>query len=324
MAIDYQHYELQAPLLPVKEEGLPEFVPPPSEAEPEPAPITDSARGGLITLRHAVPDDRQNLSEICAGTWQEDPVPQAFEHWLQDDTTIVHVAEAETDRRPVAVHHLDVGGRVAWYEGLRVAPTHRRRGIATSMLDTAVTLAQRRRCEAVRLTAAADGGRRLVERRGFTPQMALVRWEAAGLRGKPKIYGLNPEDAEVAYEWLMADPGFQFHSGLNPTFGGARQADIRLLRDLATSGLLRTAPDGSAMAGLVDGSEGEPLRVSFLAGSGEALAHVLGTLRMEAAADGRGGVRILLPPDHPSSRDVSAAGFERADLGMMVYSLQLN
>ena len=315
--LSYQPAEVGAPLLPGEADGLPEFVPPPPR--PDEAPES-SRRGGLITLRPAVHDDGPEIAQVCADTWADDPVPQVFDRWVDDDAT-VHVAEMEG--RVVAVHRLDAARRTAWYEGLRVATSHRRRGIAATMLDTAINLARRQRCDQMLLTAAAPGARSLVEGRGFHSVGSLVRWEAAALPGKLSIFGLNPLDAEVACDWLGHDAGFKFHSGLSPAFGAGRGSDIRLLREMASDGHVRMAGDGAAMAGLLDSPPGEPIRVSFLAGSGASLGQLLESLRKEAFAGGWNGVRVLLPPGHPAALPLGAAGFANDDLGMLVYEMNL-
>jgi len=247
----------------------------------------------------------------------------AFQRWLAEPEGATHVAEL--DGEVVAIHRLSAAGNhIGWYEGLRVAPTYQRRGIATSMLKTAIGLGRKRGFREIRLTAADPDARRLVETLGFVSQEKLERWESPARKRAVTLFGLDEGDVEAAVEWLRADHGFREHSGLNPVFGGAKLADARMLRDLAAAGRLRMSEDGTAMAALLEGADTEPLRISWVAGAGTPLVRLLEALAGEAAERGNPLVRVLLPPHHPAASDLAAARYKRRDDRLIhVYSLKL-
>lgn len=301
----------------------PPFIPPPR------ARRRRRSAGGheppLLTLRQPQLRDQAAIEAISAGLWEgADPVPQAFRRWLADHEGTTHVAEL--NGTVVAIHRLSAAGNhVGWYEGLRVAPDYQRRGIATSMLNTAVGLARKRGFREIRMTATSPAARRLVEEFGFKLDEQLERWESPARQVPPASYGLEEADANAAIDWLRADASFLAHPGLSPAFGGAKGADSRMLRDLAAAGRIRMSEDGTAMAALLEGAITEPLRVSFIAGAGLSLVGLLEGLAGEAAAGGHPLVRVLLPPNHPAAPDLAAARYRRRDdLLVHVYSLKLH
>jgi GNAT superfamily N-acetyltransferase len=118
---------------------------------------------------------------------------------------------------------LRYGRRVSWISMLLVDPAFRRIGIATRLLQRAIThLAD---CETIWLDAT-PAGRPLYERLGFVPEMELLRM---GTSCVPDAGGIESGDsvpiAERDWARIVALDG--------PVFGTNRSAVLRALRERA-------------------------------------------------------------------------------------------
>jgi hypothetical protein len=114
------------------------------------------------------------------------------------------------------------------------------------------------------------------------------------------------------------------YHGTSPDLNGARDLDADELGRLASSGMLRLAPSGRALAGMRE-PWARNLAVAFIAGRGAALRDLLFALRYEADADGADHVTLNLPPGHPAEDDLRATGydFDADEDTAHVYSLKL-
>ena len=76
------------------------------------------------------PSDRQRVNEIAKDIWDgHDYLPRVFDRWVSEAGATFQAAEAEGV--VVGLHRLrPYAPGLIWYEGLRVATTHRRRGVA--------------------------------------------------------------------------------------------------------------------------------------------------------------------------------------------------
>ncbi|HKF77607.1 MAG TPA: GNAT family N-acetyltransferase, partial [Candidatus Dormibacteraeota bacterium] len=97
------------------------------------------------------PVDRSRIAEISAGVWGgNDYLMEVFDSWVSDPGASFQAAEV--DGIVVAVHRLrPIARGVMYYEGLRVAEDHRRRGIGRAMLQEAIREARGLRFRLVRL-----------------------------------------------------------------------------------------------------------------------------------------------------------------------------
>ena len=94
--------------------------------------------GKGLTLRPMRSADRERVMEISRDVWDgHDYIPRVFDDWLGDAGAAFQAAELEgvvvglQRLRPYAPG-------LIWYEGLRVASTHRRQGLAREMLTSAI------------------------------------------------------------------------------------------------------------------------------------------------------------------------------------------
>jgi len=252
-----------------------------------------------------------------------DYIARVFDDWVADATAAFQAVEE--DGVVVGLHRLrPYAPGLMWYEGLRVATSHQRRGIARTMLDSAIAEAREQGFAELRLATYNEIASHLFESAGFKPLLDIRWWRA------PRVEGGEPANMPHALEaeklWKMAEssPGFEMYNGVSADLNGARSLEAAELGRLASRGMLRVAPGGRALAGLRR-PWSDNVAVAFLAGRGAALRDLLFALRYEADADGADHVTVALPRGHPAADDMRATGYDfaNAEDTAFIYGLKL-
>ena len=279
-----------------------------------------------ISLRPERPADRDRVAEITKDVWGgRDYIPRVFDRWVSDAGAAFEAAELEGV--VVGVQRLrPFAPGLMWYEGLRVASTHQRRGIARTMVKAAIEESREHGFREIRLATRDEPAIALFESSGFQRVVEVRWWRAPRIEGgePPRI----PDPAEARRLWpaVEASTGFDLYRGISPDLNGARDLGPDELERLAKSGLLRAGPGGRAVAGMREFMWGRSIAASWLAGSGGSLRDLLMALRFEADADGLNHVTVNLPPGHPAADDLKASGYDSLDdeRSAYVYSLKLD
>jgi GNAT superfamily N-acetyltransferase len=265
-----------------------------------------------LTLRPMRPADRERVMEICRDVWDgHDYIPRVFDDWLADAGASFQAAEL--DGVVVGLQRVrPYAPGLVWYEGLRVASTHRRQGLARAMLASAIIEAKEQGFHEMRLGTANPDAVRLFESEGFSPLVDARWWRGQRLEGGEPARMPDPSEAGKLWPAVEKSPGIELYHGISADFNGARDMDATELVRLAELGMLRVGPGGRAIAGM-RAPWGENLAVAFVAGRGGALRELLMSLRFEADADGLDHVTITLPRDHPAADDLAASGYDLAN-----------
>ena len=277
-----------------------------------------------LSLRPMRAADRPRVMEICKDVWDgRDYMPRVFDSWVADSASTFQAAEM--DGVVVGLQRLrPYAPGLVWYEGLRVASTHRRQGVARAMLAAVITQAKDQGFQEMRLATGNLSAVRLFELAGFS-RLVDVRWWR-GLRIEGGEPARMPDPSEAARLWAAAEksPSIELYHGISADFNGARDLGAAELERLAKIGMLRAGPGGRAVLGMRD-PWGENLAVAFVAGRGGALRELLMSMRLEADADGLSHVTIALPRDHPAAEDLTASGYHLAndDDTSYIYGLKL-
>jgi GNAT superfamily N-acetyltransferase len=250
--------------------------------------------------------------EICRDVWDgHDYIPRVFDEWLSDAGAAFQAAEM--DGAVVGVQRLrPYAPGLVWYEGLRVASTHRRQGIARAMLASAITEAKEQRFIEMRLGTANPDALHLFESAGFQRLVDARWWRGQRSEGGEPARMPDPSEAGKLWPGVEKSPGIELYHGVAADFNGARDIGAAELVRLARIGMLRVGPGGRAIAAMRE-PWGDNLAVAFLAGRGGALRDLLMSMRFEADADGLDHVTITLPRDHPAAEDLSASGYDLAN-----------
>ena len=123
----------------------------------------------MATVRPARASDRGTLMSFIKDVWGgNDYIPQVWDHWLRDRRGRMFVVES--GGVPVGmnkVSFLDDGS--AWFQGARVHPEHRGKGLATLLGENSMRFAARRGVRVFRLTTGTRDipSRRQTARMGF-------------------------------------------------------------------------------------------------------------------------------------------------------------
>jgi GNAT superfamily N-acetyltransferase len=256
--------------------------------------------------------DRERVVEISRDIWDgHDYLPRVFDDWLGDAGATFQAAEL--DGVVVGVQRLrPFGPGLVWYEGLRVASTHRRQGLARAMLASAIAGARDQGFREMRLGTANPDALHLFESLGFRRLVDVRWWRASRVEGGEPARMPDPTEARKVWTAVEKSSGIELYHGVSADFNGARDMDAAELERLAQAGMLRIGPGGRAIAGLRE-AWGNNLAVAFLAGRGGALRELLMALRYEADADGLDDVTVTLPRDHPAADDMTASGYDLAN-----------
>lgn len=301
--------------------GMPAFVPAPREHRSKPP-----APREVIGLRQADRADRGRIAEIsnevvCGG----DQLPRHFDDWLDADDGKFMVAEV-AGRLAAMYRAVPAADGVLWYEGLRVAPEFRGRAVGRSLVEMAASAGSRRGYTEMRLHAGPESGL-FFQSVGFTALVQVARWDADPSRRGRLPTVLAPEHSDTALGWLRQDDAFNRYPGMKPVFGRSADGDRRNVNSLARDGILRFSgelPSFAAVAAVRPTETEGPLRVTFLAGTGEGVYDLLHGIRHQAHVEGAKRVRVVAPVDHPCAPELEAAGFAvRDDFRLTVYSRPL-
>jgi GNAT superfamily N-acetyltransferase len=313
-----------------------------------------------VAVRRARPEDRDSVLAFASTTWDGwDYIPEAWPHWITASDGVLLVATAQGDDRPIALTRVALlAPEEGWLEGIRVDPSVRGRGVATSLQVAELAWAQAHDLRVLRyatghaneasLKLGAHGGfTRLRDRRTYgnaeleTAAHAAVAapgptTEAdrrlamlAKLSAEGLVLAANAPGAEIEAAWRIIER--------DPTFAaGGRLYELRpwSLQELsgerfgahARAGEVLLAIDGRAAAILprVGSRYSEDRRphLAVLAGEGHAALALL--LAVERAALGQ-PVTVRLPDPTPALlRDPSvAAAWSAAGIAPHEWSLAL-
>ncbi len=253
-----------------------------------------------------------------------DYIARVFDDWVMDATAAFQAVEV--DGVVVGLQRLrPYAPGLIWYEGLRVATTHQRQGVARAMLDSAIAEAREQGFAEIRLATYNDVASHLFKLAGFKPLVDIRWWRAQRVEGGEPANMPDESAAEKLWKMAASSPGFELYRGISADLNGARDLEAAELGRLASRGMLRVAPGGRALAGLRRAWSSDSLAVAFLAGRGAALRDLLFALRYEADADGIDHVTVALPRGHPAADDMKASGYDfaNAEDTAFIYGLKL-
>jgi len=277
-----------------------------------------------LTLRPVRPADRERVIQLTRDIWDgHDYLPRVFDEWVGETGAAFQAAESEgvvvglQRLRPYAPG-------LIWYEGLRVASTHRRQGVAREMLESAVAEAKEQGFREMRLGTANPDAIKLFESIGFRRLIDVRSWRGQRVEGGDSARMPDADEAAKLWPAVAGSTGLELYGGVSADFNGSRDLGPEELARLAREGMLRAGPGGRAIAGLRE-PWGDNLAVAFIAGSGGVLRDLLMALRYEADADGLDHVTISLPRSHPASEDLHATGYDLANAedNAYIYGLAL-
>ena len=270
------------------------------------------------------PADRDRVVDLCRDVWDgHDYVPRVFDDWVSDSASAFQAVEL--DGVVVGLQRLrPYAPGLLWYEGLRVASSHRRQGLARHMLVSAIAQGREQGFREMRLATGNPGAATLFEEAGFVRLQDNRWWRGGRFEGGESARIPGAGEAEKLWAGIAQSPGLELWGGVTADFQGAQDLGAKEFARLAEIGMLRSGPGGRAIVSLRE-PWGNNISVAFVAGQGGALRELLLALRFEADSDGLDDVTIALPRDHPAGDDLRASGYDFAndDDSSYIYGLKL-
>jgi len=172
-----------------------------------------------MTVRQARESDHEAVTAFTADTWDRydgDYIPDVFLDWVDSDDETQRTLVATLEETPVGiVRAVLLSEHEAWFQGMRVDPTHRDAGIGRNLAHASFDWAR---------DQGATIGRNMV-----------FSWNAQGL-GLSRAAGFEPE---MEFRWAHPDP--------DPD--AEPEADVHADRNAAWSYWQRT-PERDSLRGL--------------------------------------------------------------------------
>ena len=240
-----------------------------------------------MKIRRARATDKRAVRAMLARVWSDDYILDVFDDWVRDRRGGLWVATEDGEIVGIAKLTL-LGEREAWLHGLRVDPGHRRRGIATALVEHRLRRAKRMGARIVRLDTHAVAVRR-ISRSHRMRVVGRYRWFTHPARAGVAPRLARPDETDALWRLALRGDGL-IH--LPHSYRAVVRADVaRAIR----LGLCVVADGGGrpgAMAILAIDRHG--LSVAHLGGSGRPVTSLLRALPAEARRRRRAEVGLAV------------------------------
>jgi len=234
-------------------------------------------------VRPARPSDKKPLMSFIKDVWGgHDYIPLVWDQWLTDPSGKMFVVELGGDVVGMnRVRFLEDGS--AWFEGARVHPAYRGRGLASMLGENSMKVAERRGISVFRLTSGSTNrtAHRQIARIKFKESARFSVYEPRkGLRLRPGAGAemARPGDFREVLRTLRGTREFRFGSGVAwHDFNAAALSPVVVAKRLREGAVWRS---GRALAVVQEGGEGSARweEVSFLGGPAEDASMLVGAL----------------------------------------------
>jgi GNAT superfamily N-acetyltransferase len=244
-------------------------------------------------IRPARSEDRDDVLAFCIQTWEwGDYIQFVWDEWLNDPQGKLFVATI--DGRSVGVANMRMLNKTeAWFEGMRIDPTFRQRGIASALFDAQLDEARRRGAISARLISESTnaGALRLLERSSMSRIGAYAPFRALPVTALTKqTYGLEiptlatTADLDEIIHYLNASNIFPAVGGLYYQGFTAYSITNDLLLEKITAQQLYILRrwdrlDGLAIAEPREGHQEKHLFVGYIDGTTESISMLAYALR---------------------------------------------
>jgi len=267
-----------------------------------------------VRVRRARPEDRAPLMSFIKDIWGgTDYIPKVWNAWLRDDRGRMFVVEV--DGVPVGmnrVRFLEDGS--AWFEGARVHPSFRGRGLASKLGENSIRFAEGRGARVFRLTSGSrnESAHRQIARIKFGEVARFSVYEPPRRRKlKPTGDATKVTTDEVQETMSLVEGSREFRLGTGVFWHDFTAAALthKVVEMLVREGAVWRA--GKAVAVTREGGEGSGIweELCFLGGPpGDAMKLVGSLLGRNKKAVERW---VFLPRGSPLIRGLRAQGFER-------------
>jgi ribosomal protein S18 acetylase RimI-like enzyme len=279
-----------------------------------------------LIVRPARADDQDAILAFCQHTFRwGDYIPRVWNDWLRDSGGQILIAE--WDHQPVGMLHvafLDDG--IAWLEGMRVHPDHRRRGLASAMDAYGRACARARGCGAARLVTGKNNlaSQSTLDALGYRRVVAFNEWETKSLaRGAPLARVASGRDAaRILNLWRDSKTYAASHGVLpDPRWRWRPLSDDRL-RGHLRFGEARVMEDAFVLLHAESGGDWIGITIYALCGDAESVRPLARAVRVEARYRGFPNVEAILADESTVNAVMRDAGYRQTG-GIFLYEMEL-
>ncbi len=265
-------------------------------------------------VRPARPSDKAPLMSFIKDVWGgHDYIPKVWDDWLNDKRGKMFVVEV--DGVPVGmnrVRFLEDGS--AWFEGVRVHPSFRGKGLASMLGENSMKFAKEKGVRIFRLTSGSHNkvAHRQIGRIRFGEVARFSVYEpriGSKLRPTKDAQKVTMDQFPEAARLIEGSKEFRLGTGVFWHDFTAASLSPRVVRGLVEEGALWRV--GQAVAVTRLGNEGEGIweEISFLGGPPE---DALKLARSLIGRTSKAGERwVFVPQKSPLIHPLREAGFER-------------
>lgn len=275
-----------------------------------------------LAVRPARLDDQAAVVAFCRNTFSwGDYIADTFARWTQDAHGKLLVATLAG--QPVGILHIAfLGNAVAWLEGMRVHPDHRRRGIGTRMDAAARQAARAHGCRAAQLVTGMKNiaAQKTLDTEGYQRVAQFNEWQAEPLSEKfsARRVGTHNDAPTLLAQWNQSEMRQASHHVLPDLHWHWSALDAARWRAHLTANQVRVAADGFAIVAASDEPAWNGLHLLALAGQAETLFALARDARCEAAYRGYAHVEANLANAAPLNAALARAGYH-SDGGTFLY-----
>lgn len=277
-----------------------------------------------VTFRPVKPADKDRILAFTAHTWgadEDDYIGDVFDDWLADQSG--EFTAAVLDDQVVAIAKLtDLGDGEWWFEGLRVDPDFRRRGIASALNRYHVDLARRLGGKVMRYMTGGEnvGSQTIGAQVGFQHTVTFSARLAAASDQLGVPEKLTLADVPAVLKWLDSSLVRYQHNAFRDAWSVQTMTEAVIMRALSEGrafGLKTT--DGAIAAWAVvrsaeydgDSEDGRShrLRVDHIDGEPDAVLELARQMRGLAARLHRSEVSAGVSDYAPLIDALTQAGY---------------
>ncbi len=301
-------------------------------------------------IRNARSEDKEQALAFTAHTWDfGDYIQYVYDEWLDDKAGLFLVAEEKKSGRLAAVDKLTIlSPTEAWFEGLRVNPAFRGRGLAGELQQHMIGEARHLGAQTVRLLTLLSNQavHRNAYRDGFS-RLFTVRfwkWREPGIAGAQasdrntatELRGATTEEAPLLFEWWQKSSSFAtarlLHrswafsgTSVDEWFSRAAAGELYVPQRLDATKLV--LPPAMVMVWPERQEDGSLLwKINLLSALGEEWEGMARGLIQRARRDGVAQIEGLLPDSIDTLMGLRSAGFtpDKDDERLCLFELCLS
>ena len=265
-------------------------------------------------VRPARPEDRAPLMSFIKDVWGgHDYVPLVWDQWLRNRQGKMFVVEVSGV--PVGMNRVRfLKDGSAWFEGARVHPAFRGRGLASMLGENSMKLALARGARVFRLTSGTrnKAAHRQIQRMRFTERARFSVYEPpGGRRPMPSgaAYRMRPGDLPTVIRLLRHQREFRLGAGVFWHDFTATSLTRGVVSQLLAEGAVWRFCGALAVARLGGEGEGDWEEICYLGGpGGESVKLVKVLLGRRKKATER---FVFVPQGSPVITELRRAGYGR-------------